>query len=382
MNTNPTSVFGGYHMERDYTLMNKNTPLVSFHLVDIGQEMFTLSDIKHLGDTEFSDTQLKNVLLQKKPAKNREYLDKLLNLMQIKSITGYLDISYGLSLNDTLWIKPTDASDDINWANLNLYENEFNETIAHFAFCGQGMAGMHMKTTSPEFGTNGMLPKCWHREDDGEIYLYKGGTSGCSNTGNEPYSEYMASALLDAMKMPNYVQYTLKTYHNSLVSSCKLFTSQDYGYLPVCNYFNPSDFLDVMHEFEKLGLKDAFEDLMVFDALIYNTDRHLNNYGFIVDNATFEIQGMAPIFDNGLGLFPYYTMDKDLTAYAAEQDYQNCGIPNDDVFALCLKDRHKKMLRSLADFKFPKHPLFDLPPERIERIENFLQQRIQYILSK
>ena len=370
-------------MERDYILMNKDTPLLSFHLKDLGSELFTVSNIMQISSSTIdSERQLRLLINQKKPAKNREYLEKLLEQMQINSVSGYLDVSYGLSLNDTLWFKPVDADDSINWENLNLYDNEFNETIAHFAFCGQGLAGLHMKTTSPEYGTNGMLPKCWHREEDGQIYLYKGGTSGCSNTGNEPYSEYMCSCILAAMEMPNYVSYDLKHYHGKLVSSCKLFTSKELGYVPLCNYRMPDDFTDILSMFDDLGLREAFDNLMVFDALVYNTDRHLNNYGLLRNNETFTVEGMAPIFDNGIGMLPYYTLDKDIFEYAKQYDYQNSGLSNDDILELCLQDRHKKMISRLVDFRFPKHPLFDLPQERIERLEQLLQHRIRYILSK
>lgn len=370
-------------MEKDYILMNKDISLTSFRLKDLGSELFTLSNVTPLQDSPYvSERELRKLLNQRKPAKNREYLEQLLQQMQINSISGYLNISYGLSLNDTLWFKPADADEGINWRSLNLYDNEFNETIAHFAFCGQGLAGLHMHTTSPEFGTNGMLPKCWHREDDGQVYLYKGGTSGCCNTGNEPYSEYMCSSILAAMRMKDYVPYTLKHYHSRLVSSCPMFTSKKIGYTPICSYSNPEDFTDIVSLFDSLGLREQFNDLMVFDALVYNTDRHLNNYGFLRDNDTYEVVGMAPIFDNGCGMLPYYTLDKDIDEYAKKYDYQNSGLSNDDILVLCLRDRHKKMLSRLIDFTFPKHPLFDLPKERIQRLEGLLQRRIQYILSK
>ena len=113
-----------------------------------------------------------------------------------------------------------------------------------------------------------------------------------------------------------------------------------------------------------MGLREQFEDLLIFDALVYNTDRHLNNYGFLRDNDTYNVVGMAPIFDNGCGMLPYYTLDRDIDEYAKKYDYQNSGLSNDDIFALCLKDRHKKILSRLIDFTFPKHPLFDLPEER------------------
>ena len=40
-----------------------------------------------------------------------------------------------------------------------------------------GISDLSFKTTSPEYGTDGMLPKCWIRRSDG-VYLLKGGTKG------------------------------------------------------------------------------------------------------------------------------------------------------------------------------------------------------------
>ncbi|WP_163535142.1 hypothetical protein [Helicobacter suis] len=41
----------------------------------------------------------------------------------------------------------------------------------------------------------------------------------------------------------------------------------------------------------------AFEDLLLFDTLIGNTDRHLGNFGMLIDNNTNEFVRPAPIFD-------------------------------------------------------------------------------------
>ncbi len=46
-----------------------------------------------------------------------------------------------------------------------------------------------------------------------------------------------------------------------------------------------------------------FADIFFFDAVIFNTDRHMGNFGYLVDNDTNGIAGAAPIFDNGYGLF-------------------------------------------------------------------------------
>lgn len=58
--------------------------------------------------------------------------------------------------------------------------------------------------------------------------------------------------------------------------------------------------------------------MLVFDALIYNEDRHFGNFGLLRNNHTGEIIAPAPIFDNGLSLFNYAMPDdfKNLSAYA------------------------------------------------------------------
>lgn len=49
--------------------------------------------------------------------------------------------------------------------------------------------------------------------------------------------------------------------------------------------------------------------MLVFDAVIYNEDRHFGNFGVLRDNRTGKVIGPTPIFDNGLSLFNYAMSD-------------------------------------------------------------------------
>ena len=49
--------------------------------------------------------------------------------------------------------------------------------------------------------------------------------------------------------------------------------------------------------------------MLVFDAVIYNEDRHFSNFGLLRDNHSGKILGVAPAFDNGLSLFNYAMQD-------------------------------------------------------------------------
>ena len=45
--------------------------------------------------------------------------------------------------------------------------------------------------------------------------------------------------------------------------------------------------------------------MIVADAVCINQDRHFGNFGFLVNNETFERVAMAPVFDHNLAMFPY-----------------------------------------------------------------------------
>ena len=79
-----------------------------------------------------------------------------------------------------------------------------------------------------------MLPKCWRRIG-GKIYLYKGGTAGASNTGNEPTSEVLAYQVGKKAGF-NVIKYDLKKWKKvgeTLCSACELFTNKNVSYMPI-----------------------------------------------------------------------------------------------------------------------------------------------------
>ena len=151
--------------------------------------------------------------------------------------------------------------------------------------------------------------KCWRRKDK-KILLYKGGTKGASNTGNEPYSEYYAFQVTQALGI-NAIEYGLSKWEGELCSTCELFTSKEYAFLSVGRVVTSGGMKAVKEYYARLGEKfiDALNDMLVFDALIMNTDRHFGNFGFIVDNKTNQIVAPAPLFDHGNSLLNYAAND-------------------------------------------------------------------------
>lgn len=123
---------------------------------------------------------------------NRAYAQNFLskNGLSENDFIGILQICKGLSLTDCYWV--TYPDDPKTFAQVNLFDNRFSQVLSQIAFTGYGSSPASKFRSSPEFTTNGMLPKAWRRKD-GKVLLYKGGTSGFANTGKEPYSEFYAA---------------------------------------------------------------------------------------------------------------------------------------------------------------------------------------------
>jgi hypothetical protein len=294
-----------------------------------------------------------------------------------------IKVSKGLSLNDCYWI--VEEGFEGTFAKYNLYDNRFSQILANIAFTGYGSSVRSSLMSSPEFTTNGMLPKCWRR-NNGKILLYKGGTSGASNTGMEPYSEYYAAQVAQAMGI-NAIPYNLSKWKGELCSYCELFTSKDYSFVPVGRIVKTGGMPAVRAYYEKLGKKyvAALNDMLVLDALIYNTDRHYGNFGFLVDNKTNKIAAPAPLFDHGNSLFNFAGSD-DLESYEKLSQYADTLLPcvYDDYVGeakAVLTKVHKDKLRGLLNFKFKKHPRYNLPDERLKYLEKKVQERARLLLE-
>lgn len=142
---------------------------------------------------------------------------------------GIISVSKGLSLTDSYWI--TEEGFEGTFEEYNLYENRFSRLLGNIAFTGYGSSVRSGFASSPEFTTNGMLPKCWCRVG-GKIELYKGGTSGTSNTGFEPYLDFYAYQIAVAMGIKA-VPYGLSKWNGILCLTCVLFTSKEFSFMPV-----------------------------------------------------------------------------------------------------------------------------------------------------
>ena len=135
--------------------------------------------------------------------------------------------------------------------------NPFDDVIARITFDGTGVYGRQNSPTSPEYATSGSFAKCWVREGD-QISLLKRESAGYANADIEPYSEALASAVLDAAGVAH-VPYEVVSYHGTLASKCPLFTSEEVGFVSAHRFFDgPFDVPDMLAFCAEHGGTSAF----------------------------------------------------------------------------------------------------------------------------
>ena len=291
-----------------------------------------------------------------------------------------ITFSRALSLNDVHWIAKDDSTE--KWEGINLYDNPFSTAVASMAFTGDRRSSVRDASSSPEYSTDGNLRKCWRRVD-GKVLLYKAGARPADGFfekpeagGFEPFAEYYAAQVAEAMKLPH-VDYGLAQLKYRLCSTCPLFTSDKVGYLAARSVLRKEEVLN----------DPCFADIFFFDAVVFNTDRHTGNFGFLVDNDINEISGIAPIFDNGYSLFSRAISDPgkrgdefhDLRLFL---DHNRPKLYSEWLgFPTGVTDEMIDRLKGMGDFEFKPHPEFVMPDKRLELSQYFLQNRIAKIIK-
>lgn len=383
-----------------YLLKNKDECVLSFELSYIEGIYKTEIEIKNVEiynekalpynfDRQKGAAEtLSNWIQRRKIPKNREFANKILAVLGSDipdDIAELIKRTLLLSLNDSFWIVPDDKN--FLWRDFNLYTNPLNEKLALVAFTGQSI-GTSDFSPSPEFTTNGMLKKCWRKNKaSGKIELVKGQITDAAikNYGREAFSEYYMAQIAEVFGF-NHVKYDLEMLHDQIVSVCELFTSENVGFIPMGACI--PKIKGVNERIDKIiGLygKEAFEDLMLFDALICNSDRHLGNFGMLIENDTQKLIKPAPIFDNG---YSFLNLVENGEFHRIKVNLKENGhfksafdMDFDKQAEIFARHRHIKPLEKLLNFKFKRHERYNLSNEVLSKAESLIQDRSDRLIE-
>ncbi len=211
----------------------------------------------------------------------------------------------GLSLSDCYWVRP-DGRDDLTWAGLNYFDNEFEG-------CAQGdwdawLANVGLD--SPDNTSEGELPKRWAVRDGARV-LFK----GCGTDDQRPFNEAVASALHARLLGPGeYVPYEVVRVAGGPACVCPDFLEPREEYVPAAYVKDAMGSTRGTSTYDRLcrfagmygdgdsPVREAFCKMFVCDSILANSDRHWRNFGFVRNVDTLEMRP-APVFDTGNSLW-------------------------------------------------------------------------------
>lgn len=351
-----------------FLLCNRDKELA---LLDITNNIFSILEIMDKNGFEALIRIHDKKWLEKRAQYHiRPNLTKLANSLKVNTIEEYLRLTKGVSLSDTLWLK----SGEETWREVNPYQNKINNQLSDILLYGKEIELSNIEHL-PEFQLGGSFEKCYTLKNN-KLYLVKAsGERYSSVSGNESCSEIIYNQVCEFLGIDksDYVQYTLDD--KNLVY-CEMFTSEKYGLLEFDDsIFRNLNFKNILKLFNKSAYKKRFRDMVILDCITFNIDRHQGNYGFVIDNDSFKIKAMAPIYDNNLCALTKISFkqdESDILRDVARVFSQGMGIRFLDIVKYVM---YQEMLEKLK----LRAGEFRLDTSRLKGINDFDENRSKWL---
>lgn len=236
---------------------------------------------------------------------DRKYAKEILNSIGVaQAITdrdrANISLSYHcVSLTDVFWVRK--QGEEITFEELNLYDNHLNEAIVELSLKGRQMTVTNQEL-APDLSTKGCFPKAWIRDKRGFRLLKDGGEDTVRK-------ELLASEICQCFDIPQVI-YRKHLYQGQLVTESDIISSKEYSLVSkmafdiyACNH--DLDTLEICKKIDPL----TYYGMNILDYLTGNTDRHPENWGFLVDNATNKYVRLYPLMDFNQAFLAYDTLD-------------------------------------------------------------------------
>ena len=267
----------------------------------------------------------------------RENAKQILNSLHIPqsddddTVLKTMILCKALSVTDNYWI--TNSASE-SWESVNLRDNPLHETLSQIALTGFSPLSITGKIRTPELTALGLYAKAWRRED-GKLYLYKASMSN----GFQSEIEAEASNILDFSNVAH-IHYDFFREGDLRLCKCESMCNADKSIVTAldvsewCFRVN-KDFLSFVRDLDS----DNFYKTLIVDYLISNSDRHMKNWGFFMDNKSGVLTGLHPLFDHNNAfdakrmLYPdggdSYMMTEYNMRFCAELGLQHCDFQID-----------------------------------------------------
>lgn len=288
----------------DITLQVLDNDFLPYQLKDWLQDT-DFSTIENMKRSVYQFDVFKDFLLSRLLSFSRENAKAILNSIsgtQSSSTAEKLKLvtmCRGLTMIDNFWLKEED--EDILFSQVNLRKVRLGDAAFPIAIDGKVISATN-SVLDPEITTSGMFAKTWYRGKEG-IQLWK--TDKTLDKINTK-AEVLVSQFLDALDVPH-VKYQHAKVNDVLLAVCDSISTDDVSLVTAqavrdwCRHTG-KDFYKWLYT----DYKHTFEQMVAIDYIIANTDRHWENWGFLVDNKTNHIIKMAPLYDHNQALIADY----------------------------------------------------------------------------
>ncbi len=241
---------------------------------------------------------------------DRKYAKELLNTIgAAQAITdadrANISLSYHcVSFTDVYWVRK--QGEDVTFARINLYGHSLNEAIVEVSLRGKSLTVTNREFRRDDFAadlsTKGHFPKAWVRCGNGFQLLKDGGSDVVQR-------ELLASKICQCFDIPQVV-YTKDVYKEEPVTRSSIVTSKKYSIISKMAF----DIYAVNHDLDTIQEAISIDPITyygmnILDYLVGNTDRHPENWGFLIDNSINRPVSLYPLMDFNQAFFAYDTID-------------------------------------------------------------------------
>jgi len=296
---------------------------------------------------------------------NAKQIYAAFQIPQIDSIDNRVNICIkckGVSIQDSFWIKEDD--EDVNWSHVNIRQNKLRDIV------DLSLSGFNPTITTnnicPELTTKGLFRKGWIRLGD-SLYLLKSDKNrDYVNTRMEVLASDILECYTNRIGCVTYVSDIKKTVDGTaVVSICKNFVGEGYSFVEAWEVMEYCKRRGI--EFGTYCLKrwgSLFASIPVLDYIVVNTDRHTQNYGFLMNNETGDLEYLAPLFDFNCALTADYFLRD--AADTLSQMFNSAATLRELAHQFC-KD---------TDIKFDEEKFGRLTKERENRSYGHIFERV------
>jgi len=376
-----------------FWLMNKNTKIALLTCVNDNvyiEEMYT-------DRLPYVINNIEQWLFSRFTIVGRNNLFTMAKIAGMSDREAFLKLSKAISVTDTLWVN--DIENETTWEQISPYSNRISRIIADIAIDGIKLyKNQNLASPSPQYRIGGSIDKCIKRIDGTSgLFLFKtNGELWQEVTKVRPYSEYFASQIINKLDMNisnvnyNIIEKTTEDGYVKPYSYCKIFTSEKYGLVEYCDstYRNTTmqELLTILKRNKDSKNLKILCDLLLVDSIILNPDRHMGNFGFIINNDTFKIIQIAPIYDNDCSLGSLLSIQNKTFEQAYFEAKNNflpkTGLGNYDEQALMVMTKPwYNRLKTIGKISLHRGNAKSISTERLNFMEYLVNRRIQEIVA-